>query len=60
MFYHHCMILSSSISSFLDKNKNKQNRISESQRLISLVVQMVKNLPAMQENQVQSFGWEDS
>ena len=25
----------------------------------SLVVQMVKNLPAMQETQVQSLGWED-
>ena len=26
----------------------------------SLVAQMVKNLPAMQETQVQSLGWEDS
>ena len=25
----------------------------------SLVAQKVKNLPAMQENQVQSLGWED-
>ena len=25
----------------------------------SLVVQMVKHLPAMQETQVQSLGWED-
>ena len=25
----------------------------------SLVVQMVKNLPAMRETQVQSLGWED-
>ena len=25
----------------------------------SLVAQRVKNLPAMQENQVQSLGWED-
>ena len=25
----------------------------------SLVAQMVKNLPAMQESQVQSLGWED-
>ena len=25
----------------------------------SLVVQMVKNLPAMQEIQIQSLGWED-
>ena len=25
----------------------------------SLVAQMVKNLPAMQETQVQSLGWED-
>ena len=27
---------------------------------VSLVAQMVKNLPAMQETQVQSLGWEDS
>ena len=27
--------------------------------LPSLVAQMVKNLPAMQETQVQSLGWED-
>ena len=26
---------------------------------VSLVVQMVKNLPAMQETRVQSLGWED-
>ena len=26
----------------------------------SLVVQMVKNLPAMQETQFQSLGWEDT
>ena len=26
----------------------------------SLVAQMVKNLPAMQETQVQSLGWEDT
>ena len=27
---------------------------------VSLVVQMVKNLPAMQETRIQSLGWEDS
>ena len=27
---------------------------------VSLVIQMVKNLPAMQETWVQSLGWEDS
>ena len=27
---------------------------------VSLVAQMVKNLPAMQETWVQSLGWEDS
>ena len=26
----------------------------------SLLAQMVKNLPAMQETQIQSLGWEDS
>ena len=30
-----------------------------SQRWASLVVQLVKNLPAMQETWVQSLGWED-
>ena len=29
-------------------------------KLSSLVVQMVKNLPAMWENWVQSLGWEDA
>ena len=27
--------------------------------MISLVAQMVKNLPVMQETQVQSLGWDD-
>ena len=27
--------------------------------LVSLMAQIVKNLPAMQETQVQSLGWED-
>ena len=27
--------------------------------MVSLVAQMIKNLPAMQETQVQSVGWED-
>ena len=27
---------------------------------VSLVAQIVKNLPAMQKTRVQSFGWEDS
>ena len=27
--------------------------------LLSLAAQMVKNLPAMQETQIQSLGWED-
>ena len=41
-------------SSFLDQNLcfNKIPRAS-------LVAQMVKNLPAMQETWVQSLGWED-
>ena len=29
-------------------------------KLSSLVVQMVKNMPAMWENWVQSLGWEDA
>ena len=27
--------------------------------MVSLVAQMIKNLPAMQETRVQSLGWED-
>ena len=29
------------------------------EKRVSLVAQMVKNLPIMQETQVQSLGWED-
>ena len=32
---------------------------SQIQGLVSLVAQMVKNLPVMQETQVWSLGWED-
>ena len=34
------------------------NRRMHSQGMASLVAQMVKNLPATQETQVQSLGWE--
>ena len=34
-------------------------RVNMSYEGASLMAQMVKNLPAMQETQVQSFGWED-
>ena len=33
--------------------------VDKSLQLASLVVQTVKNLPVMQETQVQSLGWED-
>ena len=33
--------------------------ISKSSIMLSLVAQMVKNLPAMQETRVRSLGWED-
>ena len=33
--------------------------ISQSSIMLSLVAQMVKNLPAMQETRVRSLGWED-
>ena len=33
--------------------------ISAQSRKTSLVAQMVKNLPVMQETQVRSLGWED-
>ena len=32
----------------------------EMQHLLAQVGQMIKNLPAVQETQVQSLGWEDS
>ena len=35
------------------------NGLSPYQSLVSLVAKSVKNLPAMQETQVQSLGWED-
>ena len=35
-------------------------RINFPHNIASLVAQMVKNLPAMQETQVQSLGWEDA
>ena len=35
-------------------------RITFPHNIASLVAQMVKNLPAMQETQGQSLGWEDS
>ena len=38
----------------------KEGCISISYYLASLVAQMVKNLPAMQETWVQSLGWEDA
>ena len=33
--------------------------VTKSQTWVSLVAQMVKNLPAMQETWVRSLGWED-
>ena len=36
-----------------------QNIWEQSKEKASLVAQMVKNLPAKQETQVQSLGWED-
>ena len=37
------------------KEKNKSHVL-----LVSLVVQLIKNLPAIQETWVRSLGWEDS
>ena len=36
------------------------NHMTDSNLLVSLVAQMVKNLPAMQETWIQSLDWEDS
>ena len=38
---------------------NVKNYIIEAAYWASLVAQMVKNLPVMQETQVQSLGWDD-
>jgi len=41
------------------KAEYRQHAIFTLQSWVSLVAQMVKNWPAMQETQVQSLGWED-
>ena len=42
-----------------DAKKKKANIVVYSLNLASLVAQLVKNPPAMQETWVQSLGWED-
>ena len=42
-----------------DPSRPPPSRDREEERRASLVAQMVKNLPAMQETQVQSLGWGD-
>ena len=42
-----------------DRNRLKTGTLPE-RRVASLVANTVKNLPAMQETQVQSLSWEDS
>ena len=41
------------------QNQQKQQTRDESQQGSSLIAQTVKNLPALQETQVRSLGWED-
>ena len=41
------------------KKSSKKYSLSPQQRQASLVAQMVKNLPAMQETWVRSLDWED-
>ena len=43
-----------------DKGNGKQGGLNWTSLWASLVAQLVKNLPAMQETWVQSLGWEDS
>ena len=40
-------------------NRKSQQSVCKIQIEASLVARMVMNLPAMQETQVQSLGWED-
>ena len=44
----------------INKCEGKKNKKLLWRRWASLVTQTVKNLPAMQENQVRSLGWEVS
>ena len=46
--------------SLAQREKIRSLLLPSSIRGASLAAQMVKNLPAMQETQVQSLGWEDS
>ena len=41
------------------KNKRKRNEGKKKKLLDSLVAQILKNLPALQDTWVQSLGWED-
>ena len=41
------------------KNKRKRNEGKKKKLLDSLVTQILKNLPALQDTWVQSLGWED-
>ena len=50
--YYHSAIL----TEIIDLRKEL---VSAQSRQVSLVAQMVKNLPVMQETQVRSLGWED-
>ena len=43
----------------IKNNSFRKSRIENNDYLTSLVAQLIKNLPAMQETWVQSLGWEE-
>ena len=54
-------ILQTTVASSHIMEKTQRSYYKETDTwLTSLVAQIVKNLPAMQETQIQSLGWEDS
>ena len=59
--YHHDTVLSSAFASQgqLPEMATRRRKNVEVHSSASLVAQLVKNLPAMQENWVWSLGWED-
>ena len=52
-------VMSSQFNSWVEKIPCRRNRLSNQYSWASLVAQMVKSHPAMQETWVQSLGWED-
>ena len=57
---HYALVSSTKDPSYSEKTvKHGRERLGMKRCQNTLVAQMVKNLPVMQENRVQSLGWED-